>query len=91
MGLLLILVSDILGRIAVSLVRVIMMINDKSLRQIMLVMQMAMAMITINTDQYLLHRFGDASLNSPCKIFINFMSWEFVWSLNNPKTHIPMR
>ena len=43
MGLLLILVSDILGRIAVSLVRVIMMINDKSLRQIMLVMQMAMA------------------------------------------------
>ena len=48
MGLLLILVSDILGRIAVSLVRVIMMINDKSLRQIMLVMQMAMTMITIN-------------------------------------------
>ena len=48
MGLLLILVSDILGRIAVSLVRIIMMINDKSLRQIMLVMQMAMAMITIN-------------------------------------------
>ena len=48
MELLLILVSDILGRIAVSLVRVIMMINDKSLRQIMLVMQMAMTMITIN-------------------------------------------
>ena len=48
MGLLLILVSDILGRIAVSLVRVIMMINDKSLRQIMLVMQMAMAMITMD-------------------------------------------